>query len=288
MGLVDKIKQDVKRSGQNKSKFIYFREGQKTRVRFLTDMDDGMEVTFHDSFEAGINVPCQEIFGRKCPYCDDDSLRTRSLYLWSVWNYETSEVQLFMFPVNNCSPIPALVAMYENYGTITDRDYIISVSGKMQNRTFSVVPMDKVKFRNEKAKAYSEKAILKMLDEAFPCDAIEDDEEDESEISKKRTLKLIDKKGKSEPEEDGEDEDDYDDDDYDNEDWSEEEEKEEDDTVDYSEMSAKELYNLCKERGIKVEPKKPAKYYINQLEEWDAAQEDWGEEEEDEDEWEDD
>ena len=55
-----------------------------------------------------------------------------------------------------------------------------------------------------------------------------------------------------------------------------------------SEMSAKELYNLCKERDIKVAPKKPAKYYINQLEEWDAAQEDWGEEEEDEDEWEDD
>ena len=53
-------------------------------------------------------------------------------------------------------------------------------------------------------------------------------------------------------------------------------------------MSAKELYNLCKERDIKVAPKKPAKYYINQLEEWDAAQEDWGEEEEDEDEWEDD
>lgn len=46
MGLVDKIKQDVKRSGQNKGKFIYFREGQKIRVRFLTDMDDGMEVTF--------------------------------------------------------------------------------------------------------------------------------------------------------------------------------------------------------------------------------------------------
>lgn len=247
MGLVDKIKQDVKRSGQNKGKFIYFREGQKIRVRFLTDMDDGMEVTFHDSFEAGINVPCQELFGKDCPYCDDDSLRTRSQYIWSVWNYETKEVQLFMFPVNNCSPIPALMAMYENYGTITDRDYVISVSGKQQNKTFSVVPMDKVRFRNEKAKAYSKKSILKMLDKAFPCDATEDD--------------------------------------YDNEDWGEEEE---DDAVDYSEMSAKELYNLCKERDIKVAPKKPAKYYINQLEEWDAAQEDWGEEEEDDDEWEDD
>lgn len=277
MGLIDKIKSDVKKSGQNKGKFIYFREGQKQRIRFLTDMDDGMEVTFHDSFERGINVPCQEHFGRSCPYCDDDSLRTRSQYIWSVYNYETKEVQLFMFPVNNCSPIPALMAMYETYGTITDRDYVISVSGKQQNKTFSVVPMDKVKFRNEKAKAYSEKTILKMLDKAWPCDAAADDDNDDDDEPKKRASKSAGKKTsskKSEPEED---------DDYDDEPWDDEDA--DDDVVDYSKMSAKELYDLCKERDIKVAPKKPAKYYINQLEEYDSAQDDWGDEEEDD--WED-
>ena len=278
MGLVDKIKADVKKSGQNKGKFIYFREGQKQRIRFLTDMDDGMEVTFHDSFEAGINVPCQEIFGRNCPYCDEEGLRTRSQYIWSVYNYETKEVQLFMFPVNNCSPIPALMAMYENYGTITDRDYVISVTGKQQNKTFSVVPMDKVKFRNVKAKPFSDKAILKMLDNAFPCDVVDD--EDEDEVPKKRGQKSTAKKSSKKQEIE---EDDYEDD-YDSEEW----EDEDDDVVDYSEMSAKELYKLCKERDIKVAPKKPAKYYINQLEEYDAAQEDWeDEEDEDNDEWED-
>lgn len=277
MGLIDSIKSEVKRSGQNKGKFIYFREGQKQRVRFLTDMDDGMEVTFHDSFERGINVPCQEHFGRSCPYCGDDSLRTRSQYIWSVYNYETKEVQLFLFPVNNCSPIPALMAMYETYGTITDRDYVISVSGKQQNKTFSVVPMDKVKFRNEKAKAYSEKTILKMLDKAWPCDAATDGDDDEDDKPKKRASKSVGKKTsskKSEPEED---------DDYDNEPWDDEDA--DDDVVDYSKMSAKELYDLCKERDIKVVPKKPAKYYINQLEEYDSAQDDWGDEEEDD--WED-
>lgn len=275
MGLVDKIKADVKKSGQNKGKFIYFREGTKQRVRFLTDMDDGMEVTFHDSFEKSINVPCQEHFGRTCPYCDEEDLRTRSQYVWSVYNYDTKEVQLFMFPVNNCSPIPALMAMYENYGTIVDRDFVISVSGKQQNKTFSVVPMDKVKFRNDKAKPFSEKAILKMLDKAFPCD-IETDEEDyeEDETPKKRPAKSSGKKSgkKVEPEDDDDYEEDWDDD--------------ADDFVDYSEMSPKELYQLCKEREIKVPPKKPAKFYINQLEEYDKAHEDW-EDEEEEDEWED-
>lgn len=282
MGLVDKIKQDVKKSGQNKGKFMYFREGQKVRVRFLTDMDDGMEVTFHDSYEAGVNVPCQELFGRNCPYCDDDSIRTRSQYIWSVWDYDAKEVKLFMFPVNNCSPIPALMAMYENYGTICDRDYVISVSGKQTNKTYSVVPMDKVKFRNEKAKPLAEKTILKMLDKAWPCDA-SDDDEDEDEAPKKRPPKSSGKAKKSrrpEPEEE-EDEDDYDD----GEDWDEDEDEEEE-QIDYSELSPKELYNLCKERKIKVAPKKPAKYYINQLEEYDAAHEDW-DEDEDEDDWED-
>ncbi len=276
MGLVDKIKQDVKKSGQNKGKFIYFREGTKQRVRFLTDMDDGMEVTFHDSFEQGINVPCQELFGKACPYCEEEGLRTRSQYIWSVYNYETKEVQLFMFPVNNCSPIPALMAMFENYGTITDRDYVISVSGKQQNKTFSVVPMDKVKFRNEKAKAYSEKSMLSMLNKAFPCDDVDDDD-DEDEAPKKRPTKSTGKKSSRKPEPEPEDDDD-DDDDYDDGDWGEDDD---DDVVDYSEMSAQELYKLCKEREIKVAPKKPAKYYINQLEEYDAAQDDWGEDDDD-------
>lgn len=276
MGLLDKIKNDVKKSGQNKGKFIYFREGNKQRVRFLTDMDDGMEVVFHDSFERSVNVPCQELFGRDCPYCEDDSLRTRSQYVWSVYNYETKEVQLFMFPVNNCSPIPALMAMYENYGTLTDRDYVISVSGKQQSKTFSVVPMDKVKFRNEKAKPFSEKAILKMLDKAFPSDLDDEDEDEYEEKPKKRAPKSTGKKSKKH---EVEEEDDYEEDDS----W----EEEDDDKVDYSDMSPKELYDLCKEREIKAAPKKPAKFYINLLEEYDQAHEDWDDEDED-DEWEDD
>ena len=277
MGLLSEIKKDAKKSGQNKGKFIYFREGQKQRIRFLQDMDDGLQITFHDSFEQSINVPCQEHFDRDCPYCNDDTVRTRSQYVWSVWNYETNEVQLFMFPVNNCSPLPALVAMYETYGTLTDRDYVISVTGKQQNKTFSVVPMDKVKFRNTKAKPYSESQVLKMLDKAFPCDVDTDEEEDDEDYTpknkkkKQRPAKTSTKKDVDE---------DYEDDDYD-EDMSEEDDT---DDVDYESMSVKELYKLCKSRGIDVAPKKSQKYYIKQLEEYDEQNEDWGDE--DDDEWE--
>lgn len=286
MGLLNSIKNDVKKSGQNKGKFLYFREGQKVRIRFLQDMDDGLEVLWHDSYEQGINVPCQEIFGRECEYCDDDTLRTRKQYCWSVWNYEAKEVQLFMFAVNNCSPIPSLVAMYENYGTLMDRDYVISVTGKQQNKTFSVVPMDKVKFRNEKAKPLAKKTVLKMIDKAWPdenSDAEDDEEYEEDETPRKKsgTKKTI-TKGK--PKNKNKDEyEDVEDDDYENDEFDEDED---DEGQDYSEMSAVELFKLCKERGIDALKRKSDKYYIKLLEEYDAAHEDWDEDDE-EDEWED-
>lgn len=278
MSLIDKIKADVKKGGQNKRKFTYFKEGQKQRIRFLQDMDEGMEIPFHDSYELGINVPCQELFDRECPYCDDESLRTRNQYVWSIYNYEAKEVQLFMYAVNNCTPIPALMAMYENYGTLTDRDYVISVTGKAQNKVYSVVPMDKVKFRNTKAKPYSNKAVLQMIDKAYPCEGTEDEEEEDEapKRKKKKATKKPVKKVVEEPEEEN---------DYDGEEeWDEAEESEND----YSSMTPLKLYKLCKEREIEAEKKKPAKYYIDLLEEYDNAQDDWGDAEDDEDadEWE--
>lgn len=280
MGLLNSIKDDVKKSGQNKGKFTYFREGQKVRIRFLQDMDDGLEILWHDSYSTGVNVPCQEVFGRECEYCDDNTLRTRKQYCWSIWNYEANEVQLFMFPVNNCTPIPSLVAMYENYGTLMDRDYVISVSGKQQNKTFSVVPMDKVKFRNEKAKPFAKKTVLKMIDKAWPDENsdVEEDDEEEGEAPKKRSAKKPVTKGKSKSVK--EEEEDYEDD-YDNEEFEDESEEQ-----DYSEMSSVELFKLCKERGIDALKRKPEKYYIKLLEEDDAAHDEW-EDGEDEDEWED-
>lgn len=325
-GLVNQIKSEVKKAGTNKSKFVFVREGEKRRFRFLTDADDGMEITFHDNFAGGVvPTPCQEIFGRNCPYCDEEGIRTRSQYAWSVWDYDAKEVRVFMFPVNNCSPVPHLINFYETYGTLCDRDYVISVSGKQQNKTYGVVPMDKVKFRNEKAKPFSEKQILKMLDKAFPCDVVdEEDEDDDSpmpkpdskggksnkkaeddwdddklpateELEEMKPQKLynmckerdIDVQPKKKIEyyvdlleqwrldNEEDEEDDYDDD----QDWGDEDEEK----PDYGSMSPQELFKLCKEREIDVPTKKPAKFYIKQLEEYDQAQDDWG----DGDDWED-
>lgn len=266
MSILNRIKEETKKSGQSKGKFIYFREGEKKRVRFLTDFEDGMEIVFHDSFEKGINVPCQEMYHKDCEYCATEGLRTRSLFAWSVYDYDAKEVKILMQAVNNCTAIPAIMALYENYGTLLDRDLVITRSGKQQNTTYAVVPMDKNRFRNTKVKALAEKAILKYLAQAYPDEnATDEDDYDDDYEEKMITKKSKNKtKVKEEPEED----------------WDDEEAEE-----DYSEMSARELYQLCKERKIEVLPKKSEKYYIKQLEEYDQAQEDWNDEEEEEEDW---
>lgn len=257
------IKNEIKKSGTNKGKFLYFKEDSKIRVRFLNDMEDGLEIKFHDSFQLGINVPCQEEFGRDCEYCENEDLRTRSMYVWSVYDYESKEVKLLMAATNNCSPVPALASLYESYGTLCDRDYEIKRIGKGQNTTYSVIPLEKLKFRNTKVKAMSEQAILKCIDKAYPADNSEDFDEEDEKPKKQNKTKQDKLKGKmNEPEDD----------------WGEEEE-----TNDYESMSAKELYQLCKERGIECKPRKSKEYYFDLLEEADEedSEDDWGEEEDD-------
>lgn len=268
------IKNEIKKSGTSKGKFLFFKEDSKVRVRFLTDMEDGLEVAFHDSFQLGINVPCQEVFGRDCEYCENEDLRTRNMYIWSVYDYESKEVKLLMAAVNNCSPVPALASLYESYGTLCDRDYEIKRIGKGQNTTYSVIPLEKMKFRNTKVKPMSEQAMLKCIDKAYPADNSEDfeDEDETPKRNKKKGAKSNNKpiKGKmNEPEDD-------------NDDWDDEEEGQ-----DYESMTAKELFQLCKDRDIECKPKKTKEYYIDLLEEADDEDSDDWDDEDSDDDWED-
>lgn len=251
MGVLDNIRNEAKKASSNKSKLLFFKDGSKTRVRFLTDMEDGLEVKFHDSFAKSINTPCRELFGETCPYCDDEELRTRNKYAFCVYDYESESVKIICEAVNSFSPIPQLVAYYDSYGTITDRDYIIQQTGKGQSKSFAIIPQDKKAFRVPKVKAYSEQKMLQILEQAYPAD------EDAEEAPKK--------KGKARPKQKDE--------------WVDDEEES---ANDYESMSAKELYQLCKERDIECKPKKEKQFYINLLEEDDEAMNDWDEEEDEE------
>lgn len=272
MGLMDDIKNQVKRSGSSKVKLVYFRSGLKVRIRFLTEMDAGMKILFHDSFASGVNVPCQELFGKVCTHHEDEELRHRDMFVWSVWDYEAKEVKLVLAPVNNCSPIPALVGMYDTYGTIIDRDYIITKSGQQTSTTFAVVPMDKVKFKNDKAKPFSTSKILSIIDKAYPSDDEEDaeeieDDEDVETLPRHKATSTSKAKPVAKSSKKVEDDDDEDD---------------EEDEIDYDEMSAKELYQLCIKREIKATPRKDASFYTKKLQQYDEERD---EEEGEDDVW---
>jgi len=254
MGILDSIKNQVKNSGSGKAAFIWFKSGAKVRIRFLADMEDGMVVKFHDHFARGVNVPCQEIFGRECPYCEDEELLSRDQYMWPVYDYDQNKVRILLSKASGVSPIPALAGMYETYGTLKDRDYVVTKNGQGMGSTIAVVPMDKAKFRNEKAKPFSEKKMIELLDKAYPSDADNDDEEEDERPAKgKKPAKSDKKKKKPEPEEE----------------------------EGYEDMSARELYDLCVERDIACKERKPAEYYIDKLEAADEEDED-----EDDEDWE--
>lgn len=173
MGLISQIKADVARSGANKAKILYVRSDNKVRVRFLQELDNGYSFVFHDNFNEGVNCFCPKNLDEDnpCIYCDgeaDIQVRTRNLYAWSVYNYDTKQVEVALFAVNQCTPVNQLIMMSETFGTIMDRDYVLAKSGKQQSTTYAVIPQDKEKFRNPKVKPMSHEAVAKILSEAFP------------------------------------------------------------------------------------------------------------------------
>ena len=80
------------------------------------------------------------------------------------------------------------------------------------------------------------------------------------------------KKKKDEPVEEAEDDD-----------WGDEEEE---DSDPYAGKNAKELFDMCKERGIKAKPRQKADVYVKLLKKADEAEADEDEDEDDDDEWE--
>lgn len=119
---------------------------------------------------------------------------------------------------------------------------------------------------SSKCKSRSKDALIELLNK-FDNGELDDE-------PKAKTGKKAKSTKKAEPVED----------DTDDEDWDDEEEEEEKDP--YAGKTAKELFTMCKERGIKTKPKQSAESYAKLLKEDDAADADDESEEDEDDEWE--
>ena len=73
-----------------------------------------------------------------------------------------------------------------------EEDYVLAKKGKGFDTSFTVIPQDKQKFRNEKALPFTRDAMLKILLKAFPYDddmSDDSDDEDEEPVVEKKSSK---------------------------------------------------------------------------------------------------
>lgn len=178
---LDQIKTAVKNSGSSKKDILYFGADTSKRIRFLQELDEGHSYTFHSDFETKIYEPCQDQEDHEdCKLCQQ-GIGTKEVFVWSVYDYDTSSVKLLAIKATGISPVPALIEFFEEYGTIMDRDYKIKKVGKGMGGSYTVTPLDKEKFGVKKAKPYSEKEIWEMFKKAYSSKDVEDDDNDEEE-----------------------------------------------------------------------------------------------------------
>lgn len=196
--LIAEMKAKIAASGTSKKEILYFGKDSVKRVRFLQELDTGYAFEFHNDWAANILELCKDPEDHEnCPLCEQ-GIKIYENFAWSVWDYDSNSVRILLFKANGVSPIPSFIEMYEEFGTIMDRDYKIKKVGQGQGGSFVVTPLDKERFNNKKAKPFTKKQMQEILEKAYAKQEVEEDdddeEEDEEEVTSKKSKKQAKKK----------------------------------------------------------------------------------------------
>ena len=198
--LISEMKEAIANSGASKREIVYFAPDSVHRLRFLTELDAGTAIEMHNSYQDNIFEICHDPGDHEdCQLCKDE-VPTIEYYAWSVWDYDSNAVGIVFVKATGVSPVPSFIEMYEEFGTIMDRDYKIKKVGKGTTGSFVITPLDKSKFSNRKAKPFKEDKIIDIITKAYGSskkdDDDSDDDEDEEEKQVKKTKKEKSKKKK--------------------------------------------------------------------------------------------
>lgn len=186
--LVQLMKQKIAQSGGSRSKVLYFKPDTAKRIRFLQELDTGEEFLFHSDFNNKVYELCKDPEDHEdCPLCQQ-GVTLKSEYCWSVWDYDANEVRIFKSRVTSQSAAPALISMYDEFGTIMDRDYKIKKVGAGQSSSFTVLPLEKEKFRI-KAKPFNHAEMLDILIKAYPSDSVVENEPENKKDKKTKKVR---------------------------------------------------------------------------------------------------
>lgn len=193
--LIKAMKEKIAKSGASKKDILYFGKDSVKRIRFLQELDAGFQFQFHNDWSASIFELCKDPEDHEnCKLCED-GITIQDNFIWSVWDYDSSSVKLIQFKATGVTPVPAFIEMYEEFGTIMDRDYKVKKVGSGQGGSFVVTPLDKERFKNSKAKPYSYKQVKEILEKAWVSKDL-DDEEEEDEDEEENTSKSKKKSSK--------------------------------------------------------------------------------------------
>ena len=197
--LIAEMKKKIASSGSSKKELLYFGKDSVHRIRFLQELDTGNVFEFHNDWNAGILELCKDPEDHEnCRLCEQ-GIKIYENFVWSVWDYDANAVRLIVFKANGVSPIPAFIEMYEEFGTIMDRDYKVKKVGQGQGSSFVVTPLDKERFSNKKAKPYTREQVKDILDKAYAKSDVDEADEDEEEEEIKKPAKSKKKAKKKEP-----------------------------------------------------------------------------------------
>lgn len=267
VGSIKQLKQSLKK-GSGGTFIKYIPKNGSITVRFLTEPEEWINYQEHFDQQVRQSYPCNG--EESCPGCLTEE-RKSSRYLVNALDVETDRVIPLQLPKDLTN---RLVARYERYDTMMDRDYELSRSGEGLDTTYDLTPEPPMA---RKLAKYQLHDLEKVLEEAFNHvingDNADDDEDDKavtkarkaSKAAPAKKLPKADKKAdeKKDPEfepdlDDDEDDDDVeeidqepdtddgddveDDEDTDDEEWYTQEELEE--------MPFSALRNLAKEYGI--------------------------------------
>ncbi len=200
LNLIKKMKENIAKAGSSQRDVMYIASDSVKRVRFLQELDAGYEFQFHSNWEPKIYTLCKDPEDHECCDLCNQGIPIVEQFVWSVWDYDSNSVRLLVFKANGISPIPSLIEMYEEFGTIMDRDYKIKKVGKGMGGSFVVTPLDKMRFNNKKAKTKTEAEVKKIFEEAFPYNA-NNEEDEEIEEKENKKVKKNKKKSNKSPEE---------------------------------------------------------------------------------------
>lgn len=196
VGNLKKLKKSLDSSNATWVKYI--KEDESITVRFLTEPDEWFRYYEHYDQVLGF-FPC---IGDECPGCESPNERTQyasQRYLANVVLTEEGKVAPLKMAKDLANRV---VARFERYGTLLDRDYVLSRTGTFKDVLYDVdaeapSALDLGRYDLLDLEAVLEEQVL---------DALGDDDDEPKPAKKKAAPKKAKAKKAPEPEVDDDDE----------------------------------------------------------------------------------